>query len=241
MEIDEELVDGIEKVLERRGEMKDLSMKQRLDKVAVEIKQILEETLSGEPKEKVEEHNCKENIDYGKPDWRFSRFEGDTVIFYGNCSVCGKKLRQIYEYVETRDNITNEIIDPEKEVEDVFFVLCNCGIAYPDKTQECPACGLENKPQNREYIGRLGREAEKETEKEKAYIQDMLDRARKAVDKSESFIHADKWREMTANDIISSVDIGLSVLKEKEGFSKEYHGQLLVLIEEIAKMLAREV
>ena len=57
----------------------------------------------------------------------------------------------------------------------------------------------------------------------------------------EGFIHADQWRELTANSIISSVDIGLSVLKEKEGFGKEYHGQLLVLIEEIAKMLAREV
>lgn len=54
-------------------------------------------------------------------------------------------------------------------------------------------------------------------------------------------IHADQWRELTASNIISSMDIGLTVLKEKEGFSKEYHGQLLVLIEEIVKMLARDV
>ena len=54
------------------------------------------------------------------------------------------------------------------------------------------------------------------------------------------FIHADTWRQLNANTIISSVDIGLSVLKEKEGFSEEHRGQLLVLIEEIAKMLARE-
>ena len=62
-----------------------------------------------------------------------------------------------------------------------------------------------------------------------------------ARETDEGFIHADQWRELTANGIISSVDIGLSVLKEKEGFGKEYHGQLLVLIEEIAKMLAMEV
>ena len=59
-------------------------------------------------------------------------------------------------------------------------------------------------------------------------------------DKEGAFIHADQWREMTTNDIISSMDIGLSVLKEKEGFGKEHHGQLLVLIEEIAEMLVRE-
>lgn len=46
-----------------------------------------------------------------------------------------------------------------KEIAEDFYVLCNCGIAYQDKIQECPACGLENNPQNREYIGRLGKEA----------------------------------------------------------------------------------
>ena len=38
-------------------------------------------------------------------------------------------------------------------------------------------------------------------------------------DKEGAFIHADQWKQMTANDIISSIDIGLSVLKEKEGYN----------------------
>jgi len=61
-----------------------------------------------------------------------------------------------------------------------------------------------------------------------------------AKNDEEGFIHADDWGKMTENDIISSIDVGLSVLDEK-GFSKENNGQLLVLIEEIAKMLVREV
>jgi|GEM_PF-4034540 len=61
------------------------------------------------------------------------------------------------------------------------------------------------------------------------------------IENETPFIHADTWRQVNADSIISSIDIGLSVLKEKEGFSKEHHGQLLVLIEEIARMLVREI
>ena len=61
------------------------------------------------------------------------------------------------------------------------------------------------------------------------------------VEAERDFIHADRWRQLNADDIISSIDIGLSVLKEKEGFGKEHHGQLLVLIEdkETKKILDR--
>lgn len=149
------------------------------DVVFIQYDEIIELGLA--PKGGVEEHNCTENIDYGEPDWRFIRFvssfsntKDDTVHFYGNCSVCGKKLKKVFKYVETRDRDTDEIIDLGKETEKV---------ALP--------------------------------------------------------IPATLWRQLNANDIISSIDVGLSVLDGKE-FSKEYH-RLLVLVEEIAKMLAREV
>lgn len=63
---------------------------------------------------------------------------------------------------------------------------------------------------------------------------------RKAVEKEDSGIHLDDWRKMDEKDIISSIDVGLTVLHEKNA-EKECSGQLIALIEEIAKMLAREL
>jgi len=80
-------------------------------------------------------------------------------------------------------------------------------------------------------------------EKEKTQLEEMHpENIYEVIDSEEAaFFHADQWRELTASDIISSIDIGLSVLKEKEGFRKEYHGQLLVLIGEIEEMMLRDV
>ena len=160
IEIDNELVERVKKVYRGTDIPKDAPFR---------VERIIEKIVAEAEQKRVEKHNCTENMDYGKADWRFIRFESDTVQFYGKCSVCGKKLRKVFQYVKTWDR---EIVERESE---------------------------------------------------------------------SSFIRADKWRKMDANGIISSIDIGLSVLKEKEGFSKEYLGQLLVLIEEIAKMLARDV
>ena len=81
-----------------------------------------------------------------------------------------------------------------------------------------------------------------DAENEIAQLEEMQpENIYKVVENEAPFIHADQWREMTTNDIISSMDIGLSVLKEKEGFGKEHHGELLVLIEEIAKMMVRTI
>ncbi|GAI03709.1 unnamed protein product [marine sediment metagenome] len=65
---------------------------------------------------------------------------------------------------------------------------------------------------------------------------------RKAVEKEDSNmgIHPDDWRKMDEKDIISSIDVGLTVLHEKDAV-KGCSGQLIALIEEIAKMLAREL
>ena len=73
-----------------------------------------------------------------------------------------------------------------------------------------------------------------DAEKEIAQLEEMQqENIYEVVETEAPFIHADQWRQLNANDIISSMDIGLSVLKEKEGFDKEHHGELLVLIEEI--------
>jgi len=83
-----------------------------------------------------------------------------------------------------------------------------------------------------------------DAEKEKAQLEEMQPENKYEViesDEEAAFVHADQWRELTANDIISSIGIGLWVLREKENFSKEYHRQLLVLIEEIAKMMLRDI
>jgi len=81
-----------------------------------------------------------------------------------------------------------------------------------------------------------------DAEKEIPQLEEMQPENIYEVIESETpFIHADAWRQLNADSIISSIDIGLSVLKEKEGFDKEHHGQLLVVIEEIAKMMVREI
>ena len=81
-----------------------------------------------------------------------------------------------------------------------------------------------------------------DAEKEQAQLEEMQpENIYEVVETEALFIHADTWRPLTANDIISSMDIGLSVLKEKEGFNKEHHGQLWLLVEEIAKMMVREI
>ena len=81
-----------------------------------------------------------------------------------------------------------------------------------------------------------------DAEKEIAQLGEMsLENIYEVVETEAPFIHADQWRQLNTDSIISSIDIGLSVLKEKEGFGEEHRGQLLVLIEEIAKMMVREI
>jgi len=81
-----------------------------------------------------------------------------------------------------------------------------------------------------------------DAEKEQAQLEEMQpENIYEIVENETPFIHADTWRQLNADSIISSIDIGLSVLKEKEGFNKERHGQLCILIGEIAKMMLRDV
>ena len=65
-----------------------------------------------------------------------------------------------------------------------------------------------------------------DAEKEIAQLEEMQpENIYEVVETEAPFIHADTWRELNADSIISSMGIGLSVLKEKEGFDKEHHAK----------------
>ena len=130
----------------------------------------------------------------------------------------------------TKEDAENEIAQlGETQPENIYEVVeehnCAHHIAYSDKYEfigdavlfygKCSVCGKE--------------------------LVHTFYGEKNARERNEGFIHSDTWKQLNANDIISSIDIGLSVLNEKEGFDKEHHGQLLVLIEEIAKMMVRTI
>jgi len=174
------------------------------------------EVLTDEP----QSHNCAENI---KIDDVFDFIGDDTVIFYGECKVCGRKLSQKFTYEDTTDRDTGQLIDRlhgrlfGRQIP--AYCLRFLGVGKGDYVEW----------RNNAFIrGKKVVELRKCVENEDSDSGD------------EKFIHADDWREMSENDIISSIDVGLTVLHEKATV-KEHTGQLILLIEEIAKMLAREV
>ena len=59
-------------------------------------------------------------------------------------------------------------------------------------------------------------------------------------DKSFNFIHADEWRQLSTDDIINSIQIGLSVLQLREQkLNETQKQQLLSLIKETATLLLK--
>jgi len=58
-------------------------------------------------------------------------------------------------------------------------------------------------------------------------------------DKSFNFIHADEWRQLSTDDIINSIQIGLSVLQLREKLNETQKQQLLSLIKETATLLLK--
>lgn len=57
-----------------------------------------------------------------------------------------------------------------------------------------------------------------------------------AIIKARKFIHASDWRRLDTDELISSVDVGLRVLHDRD-FNWNQSNQLLAMIENIAKML----
>jgi len=240
IEIDGELEDRIEEV-HNDGVIKgvypmEITPKEMIEKL-VRTGLVKEEKILGlTPKE----HNCTEHIAYSGE----YKYIGDTVLFYGKCSVCGKEL--VHGIGGTKEENMSDGEKNAKEIEERFIhagkmefegkTLSDVETSIDEskkkilQTIKIKSSGITSgfdKIGDGNYRFEIG-DKELFTKKEERKIGGF-------------FIHADQWRELTASNIISSMDIGLTVLKEKEGFSKEYHGQLLVLIEEIAKMLARDV
>ena len=59
-------------------------------------------------------------------------------------------------------------------------------------------------------------------------------------DKSFNFIHADEWRQLSTDDIINSIQTGLSVLQLREQpLTETQKQQLLTLIKETATLLLK--
>ena len=59
-------------------------------------------------------------------------------------------------------------------------------------------------------------------------------------DKSFNFIHADEWRQLSTDDIINSIQTGLSVLQLREQkLNETQKQQLLSLIKETATLLLK--
>lgn len=50
-------------------------------------------------KKKIEEHECRENMELDGG--RDAERDNTCLYEYGECTVCGKKMREVFEYVET--------------------------------------------------------------------------------------------------------------------------------------------
>lgn len=55
---------------------------------------------------KVKNHNCKENMQLSGD----SEFCDDEVFFWGECSVCGRKMVETFTYLKTTDQETDKEI-----------------------------------------------------------------------------------------------------------------------------------
>ena len=56
---------------------------------------------------KVEDHSCNDHIELSDE----CNFKGDYLLAEGECTVCERKLVLLFEYVNTRDAETDEIIE----------------------------------------------------------------------------------------------------------------------------------
>ena len=60
---------------------------------------------------KTKDHSCKENMMLdGDCQIMHLVFDGDEVFIPGQCSICNRRLIEKYEYIDTRDAETDEII-----------------------------------------------------------------------------------------------------------------------------------
>lgn len=55
---------------------------------------------------KKEKHSCKENMKLTGG----HKHCGNTVFFWGECEICGKRLVETFEYVDTRETETDKVV-----------------------------------------------------------------------------------------------------------------------------------
>ena len=56
--------------------------------------------------EKPKKHNCKKNCIFDGE----QLFDGNSLFIYGNCKICDKKIVETWEYIDTRNVNTDEVI-----------------------------------------------------------------------------------------------------------------------------------
>ena len=56
---------------------------------------------------KVEGHNCNDHVELSDE----CNFKGDYLLAEGKCGICKRKLVLLFEYMNTRDAETDEIIE----------------------------------------------------------------------------------------------------------------------------------
>lgn len=107
IEINDEIIEKLKKAWEKSGydlpETDEGWNKVIEDMLNEKITEDFGDVLADEPKE----HNCRDNIELNGE----HVYLKDTVVFFGECKVCGNKLVETFAYQDTRERKSDKVID----------------------------------------------------------------------------------------------------------------------------------